>query len=65
MWFLLLLPAAAIVAWFLRWRTLAARERWRNRNAARYARWAREDEEVASEADTDAGTQPEQLTLPP
>jgi hypothetical protein len=44
MWLLfLLLPAAGIVAWFIRWRTLAARERWRNQNAARYAVWARED----------------------
>jgi hypothetical protein len=65
MW-LLLLPAAAILAWFMRWRTLAARERWRNQNAARYATWAREHEDdAAPEADTDAGTPPEQLTLPP
>lgn len=54
MWLLfLLLPAAAIVAWFIRWRTLAARERWRNQNAERYAVWAREDgDDAAPGADT-------------
>ena len=52
MWLLfLLLPAAAILAWFIRWRTLAARERWRNQNAARYAAWARGDEDTAPGAD--------------
>lgn len=44
-WLVLLLPGAAIVAGFIRWRTLAARERWRNQNAARYAVWAREDDD--------------------
>lgn len=43
-WLLLLLPGTAIVAWFIRWRRLAARERWRNQNAARYARWAHSDD---------------------
>lgn len=43
-WLLLLLPGAAIVAWFIRWRTLVARERWRNHSAARYAVWSREDD---------------------
>jgi len=50
-WLLLLLPGAAIVAWFIRWRTLAARERWRSQTAARYALWAHEDG-AEPEADT-------------
>jgi hypothetical protein len=42
---LLILLGAALVAWYIRWRTLVVRARWRHENAERCARWSHEEAE--------------------